>query len=463
MLSYHKKYLGSELYNILSFDTKKCYKLIKILQYFPFTKYMEKLLYLRLRMPQHAQLFPDIDENGLATLRAKLYLGYFDVISLNDAISKTERLNLKEKERILKELITVNPVLALKLYQFFKIENNQYFYLKYTFVNKVQAVQFYKEVSANALNANFNAYNYHLKENNFLDANRSLLTYFTENSLMYPIKKDSNKPLYIDNLSANTPIKKYSKSSKISIIMTAKNEEKLIHYALKSLILQSYHNIEIIFIDDASSDETVSIVFSTCKELKFSNIKIIQMKKNVGTFVSKNIALLNTTGDIITFHDADDWSHPLKLELQAKELVSGNKLASISEMLRIRPDGSLFSKQIYPLNQTCMISLMFKREVFEQFGFFYTDLIGADSEYYERILAYYGEEHVDKIKKVLTFAAHRDNSLMTSNTPDFGVSKKRIKDWEECRSRQMKIFFNNQSPFIEFTENRYEYDILNKI
>lgn len=91
---------------------------------------------------------------------------------------------------------------------------------------------------------------------------------------------------------------------KVSVIVPAYNTEKYISKCLKSLIGQSYREIEIILINDGSTDGTLSI----CRkfENKDKRIKIID-KVNSGVSDSRNIGLKEATGKYVVFVDSDDY------------------------------------------------------------------------------------------------------------------------------------------------------------
>lgn len=91
---------------------------------------------------------------------------------------------------------------------------------------------------------------------------------------------------------------------RISIIIAAFNESKKIADCLKSLSEQSYQNIEVILVDDCSSDQTVLIAQEA--GLKFGlNLKIIQLNKHQERGVARNTGAKESTGAYMFFIDAD--------------------------------------------------------------------------------------------------------------------------------------------------------------
>lgn len=96
-------------------------------------------------------------------------------------------------------------------------------------------------------------------------------------------------------------------SKKISIIVPIYNIEKYLHQCLRSIINQTYKNIEIILVDDGSVDNCPQI----CDEYADidSRIKVIH-KQNEGLVRARKIGLMASTGELIGFVDGDDWVEP---------------------------------------------------------------------------------------------------------------------------------------------------------
>lgn len=95
-----------------------------------------------------------------------------------------------------------------------------------------------------------------------------------------------------------------SLDNRISIIIPAYNADKTIDKCLNSILKQSYQNIEIIIVNDGSTDDTYSIC---CKYAeRYSNLIVIDMK-NEGVSKARNTGLMRACGDWILFLDADDY------------------------------------------------------------------------------------------------------------------------------------------------------------
>lgn len=103
----------------------------------------------------------------------------------------------------------------------------------------------------------------------------------------------------------------------ISIIVPVYNAEKALQKCLQSISAQTYHKLELIIINDCSTDNSLQIVydhFNTLQNKKEILLKIIHHKKNRGVAAARNTGLDNATGDYIYYVDADDWIEPDTLQ-----------------------------------------------------------------------------------------------------------------------------------------------------
>ncbi|MBC1503152.1 glycosyltransferase family 2 protein [Listeria booriae] len=98
-------------------------------------------------------------------------------------------------------------------------------------------------------------------------------------------------------------------NERISIIMPSYNSAKTIERAIQSVLAQTYQNLELLIIDDDSSDETCHIIQKIADE----RIRLIRLKQNGGSAVARNTGIEVATGRYIAFLDSDDSWHPKKL------------------------------------------------------------------------------------------------------------------------------------------------------
>ena len=97
----------------------------------------------------------------------------------------------------------------------------------------------------------------------------------------------------------------------VSVIVPAYNVEKYIAKCLDSILSQTYTNLEVILIDDGSTDSTGSICDNYAR--KDERVKVIH-QENQGQAVGRNVGLREAKGEWIQFVDSDDWIEPDTLE-----------------------------------------------------------------------------------------------------------------------------------------------------
>ena len=96
----------------------------------------------------------------------------------------------------------------------------------------------------------------------------------------------------------------------VSVIIPVFNRELTIEMAVRSVLSQTYSNLELIVVDDCSTDKSVEVV----QRIKDERIRVIVCDKNRGACAARNIGIKNSKGEIIAFQDSDDCWHKDKLE-----------------------------------------------------------------------------------------------------------------------------------------------------
>lgn len=179
----------------------------------------------------------------------------------------------------------------------------------------------------------------------------------------------------------------------VTVIVPAWNSEMWLPTAIRGLVKQSWLNLEIIIVDDCSDDATLKVARSLAK--KDARIRVLANKSNRGAYASRNWALAESRGEYITVHDADDWSHPRKIERQVAHLQRNSQIvANLSQSVRIDQDSLLlFAQYGRELLRQNSSSLMFTREtVFDQLGFWDEVKFGADTEFHHRVRSRFGPD-----------------------------------------------------------------------
>ncbi|MBY0447007.1 MAG: glycosyltransferase [Burkholderiales bacterium] len=261
---------------------------------------------------------------------------------------------------------------------------------------------------------------------------------------------DNTQPPSVLNLKPACPLP--SKTGPLlTVLMTAYQASERIETAIYSVLTQTYQNIEIIVINDGSTDETEQIV----RAIALSEPRVIYLGLpcNVGTFMAKNIGLSHSSGEFVTCHDSDDWSHPMRLERQIQPLLDNEKLVfTTSQWVRIQDDGVYFARQLYPLLRLNPASPLFrKQKVLEHAGGWDAVRTGADSEFLARLELVFGQHAMHRVAEPLAFGAHRANSLMTAKDTGYcknGMSPSRMAYWQNFTQWHIDELRAKRKPYI---------------
>lgn len=181
----------------------------------------------------------------------------------------------------------------------------------------------------------------------------------------------------------------------VSVNLTTFNRCLLLRRSLKSVLKQRYKNMEIVVVDDGSTDDTQNVVRSFMRLDK--RVKYFRHSKNLGNAFARNTALENSTGKYLAFMDDDDeWIDPEKIGKQVNEFkksaedlaivcTSFEKIDQYGKMIRVRvtPPESLRKLLLRGNGLICSPTVMTKRDTAIRVGGFDIQLPrGIDSEYY---------------------------------------------------------------------------------
>lgn len=219
----------------------------------------------------------------------------------------------------------------------------------------------------------------------------------------------------------------------VSVIMTAYNAAGRIGSALEGLLAQTWRNIEVLVVDDASTDNTQACVERVANA--DARVRYVRLPRNVGTYVAKTVGLDLARGEFVTCHDSDDWSHPQRIERQALPLVENDRLvATTSQWVRVTQGGEFYARPVHPLARLNPASPLFRREmVLEHTGVWDAVRTGADSEFHTRLRLVFGRRAVLRLVQPLALGAHHPDSLMNASDTGYsaaGVSPNRLAYWE---------------------------------
>lgn len=263
------------------------------------------------------------------------------------------------------------------------------------------------------------ASNVALREQDFARQLRTFNAALELNGLSPVSALDSSKPLHVTNItSMDSP--GIVRGPLVTVLMSTFNSAVTLRNALGSLRGQTYADLEILVIDDGSSDHSVKIARECAKEDR--RISVHQMPENGGTYRIRNFGLSKAKGTYFTCLDSDDWAHPTRIETLVTILEKDpNLIAARSQLVRLSGVNGVKPRPAGYVHDD-MSSLTFRREeVVNKMGYYQQVTTGADSEFIKRLETVFGVTAIQLVAKPLLVADWSATSL--SGSPLTGITE----------------------------------------
>lgn len=194
-------------------------------------------------------------------------------------------------------------------------------------------------------------------------------------------------------------------SEKVSVIIPAFNAAETLAEAVASVVNGSYQHLEILIVDDCSTDDTSKVAAKLAES--DPRIQFLRNPQNYGVSKSRNLMLDRATGEYVAFLDSDDTWEPNKLEFCLQMLADNPEVKAVAHALRyLDKQGKKLSYiATYPTTQAQMqaikqtgespwvfpSSVVVDRAIIVKEGGFAEDwLVGEDTELFTRIAQKYG-------------------------------------------------------------------------
>lgn len=253
------------------------------------------------------------------------------------------------------------------------------------------------------------------------------------------------------------------------------NCEKYVERSIKSITSQTYSNLEIILVDDASTDSTWKILCNLFNEIRDERIILIRLSRNVGRYRTDNFALSVASGDYICINDADDFSVPDRIEKSLDFLIEedadivGGRIGVLDEEGRVLEGKELKRRRHYywafqpPFNVNAWLTnnpykhalfhttMFLSRRVFDKLGGFDNTRIGGDTEFIGRAAFCF---KIRNSSEVYTLKTLRPDSLTES--PLTGITSPARRKYRLFRDSQQKKRLEHLKEF-GYVDNKLLY------
>jgi glycosyltransferase involved in cell wall biosynthesis len=199
---------------------------------------------------------------------------------------------------------------------------------------------------------------------------------------------------------------------KISVIIPVYKAEQFIEKCARSLFEQTLDDIEFIFIDDCTPDNSIDILKCLIRDYphRKSQVKIIHNEENKGISTTRNIGLNNSTGEYIIHCDSDDWIDDdlyeklyLKAIEEKSDIVLCDFIREESGNLKIRKEflnenveeyvKAILTTKLSPYLWNKLVS----RNLYLKYNIFFPDGINIREDFYALVKLFYYSKKISRI------------------------------------------------------------------
>lgn len=179
----------------------------------------------------------------------------------------------------------------------------------------------------------------------------------------------------------------------VTVILTTFNPDPTeIRTSVRSILEQTWANLEVLLIDDHSEQDSIAVLERLAAE--DSRVKLIRQPENGGTYRARNTGILRANGVYVTGQDTDDWSHPQRIEHQVAALEANPEKPGVTTAAN-RTDERLNKVAVgNSPHRRCEVSLMLRTETARTIGGYLPVRKAADSEFRERLETWWGDQVV---------------------------------------------------------------------
>jgi len=218
---------------------------------------------------------------------------------------------------------------------------------------------------------------------------------FLARDLAVPLREEKDAPISLGDFEP-APGPATPGGPRVSIVVPARNAAATLPMALGSLLRQSWTNLDVIVVDDGSSDRTRAVA----EGIGDPRVRVVANHGPQGPSGARNAGIGAATGELIGFHDADDWAHPARIQRQVEAMQAGRAVAAVARHFRLAADGFPVSPRVLPMVRLAPISLLARVEAVRAAGPWEDSPVGADSEFLARLDLMFGRRNVIRLDQI---------------------------------------------------------------
>ena len=206
------------------------------------------------------------------------------------------------------------------------------------------------------------------------------------------------------------------------MIIPIYNGEQYVAKAINSVLAQTYQNIEILLINDGSSDGSKAVILDY---INLPNV-VYREQSNGGVAAARNIGLRAARGELIAFLDQDDVWMPQKIELQAQYMQTHPKIGLVHANIEYIDEHSqpiekrrsewqtnasgLCFEEMFKENGIAVLTVCIRRKVCIEIGYFREDVSGVDDyDYWLRVAYSHQIGHINQVLAHYRLHTHNES------------------------------------------------------
>lgn len=250
-----------------------------------------------------------------------------------------------------------------------------------------------------------------------------------------------------DRLQASASLADRNSDELVTVLLPARNMVRTLETAVVSVLRQTWKNLEIIVIDDSSSDGTRETAIRIAGD--DHRVRTLSSNTRIGTYGARNLGLMHARGRYVTVLDADDWMHPQRIERSVDYLQLVNAAVVRAADVRAFSDLS-FTYEFDFFKSDNFVRFgsrgaLYDREKLGNMEWHSKAVAGSDVELIERIRHSLGAQAVCDIETSapLTISRRHSSSLTADsafgNQSRFSISSPRWQYSEVWRAKHRKL------------------------
>lgn len=242
---------------------------------------------------------------------------------------------------------------------------------------------------------------------------------------------------------------------KISVILPVYGVEKYIAHCCRSLFGMRFVDVEYIFVDDATPDDSVAIIERVLGEFphRKESVKLLAHSKNMGVACTRNTGLDAATGEYIAFVDADDWIEENMFEkLYQKAEANNLDIVGCDWYIEFENSKRYMRQPVYEKASDCLIAMLSG----EMRWFLWAFLIRRDL-YVKNNIRFLDRANIGEDMAVLIQCFSFAKSYCHISEALYHYIKSNIKSMTTLDSkRQIEIVKQNVDATVNFIRNKYQ-------